>query len=105
MEPEIQQIEIEDRICHELAWPVIGETSAAAGAKHGEPRRLDQLFRRGAGAGGVEGRVLKQPDELGGACFGGDHAAADPREQLLEVAQRSGYELNVVRNDRRDLRC
>src|SRR5262245_64794358 len=58
---------VEHDIGHALAWPVIGETSAAAGAKHGEPRRLDQLFRRGAGAGGVEGRVLKQPHGLRGA--------------------------------------
>ena len=55
---------IEHHISHALARTMIGEAAAAAGAKHWEPRRLDQLFRRGAGSGGVEGRMLEQPHGL-----------------------------------------
>src|SRR4029078_5009942 len=52
---------IEHDISDALARTMIGEAAAAPGAKHWEPQRLDQLFRRGAGSGGVEGSVLEQP--------------------------------------------
>ena len=42
---------------------MIGELAAAAGRMHGKAR-LDQLIGLGAGAGGIERRMLEQPDQL-----------------------------------------
>jgi hypothetical protein len=43
---------------------MIGKAAAAAGPEYGKARRLEQLLRDGAGASGVEGRVLEQPHSL-----------------------------------------
>ena len=42
---------------------MVGELAAAAGPMHWKTR-LDEVGRCGAGAGGVERRVLEKPDEL-----------------------------------------
>ena len=56
-------LEVEHHIGHALARPVVGHLPAAAALEHRETR-LDQLAGLGAGAGGVKGRVLEQPDQL-----------------------------------------
>ena len=57
-------LEIEHDIADALARPVIGELAAAAG--HVDRKaRVDQFGRLCRGAGGVKGRVLEQPDQLG----------------------------------------
>src|SRR5581483_7230836 len=54
--------EIEHHIDHALARPMIGETAAAPGAVNGKARGLEELGLLGAGARGIDGRVLQQPD-------------------------------------------
>ena len=56
-------LEVEHDIGDALARPVIGEPPAAAGAKD-RKARLDQVFGPGARSGGVEGRMLDEPDAL-----------------------------------------
>ena len=60
-------LEVEHHIGHPLAGAVIGQLPAAAGLRTPEsaPRSVVGL---GAGAGGVERRVLQQPDQFGRAC-------------------------------------
>jgi hypothetical protein len=65
----LSPVEVEHHISHALAGPVIGELSAAADLVYREPR-LDQVFRPGAGAGGVERGMLQQPDLFGRAAVG-----------------------------------
>ncbi len=60
-------VEVEHHIGHPLAGAVIGELPAAAGLVD-RKARLDQFLRLGAGAGGVERRMLQQPDLLGRAA-------------------------------------
>ena len=62
-------LEVEHHIDHPLAGPVIGELAAAPGRVHREAC-LDQLGGLGAGAGGVERRMLDQPDELARSAVG-----------------------------------
>src|SRR6202030_3228118 len=52
-------LEVEHRIGHALARPVIGELAAAAGRKY-RKARLEQMFGARAGPGGVERRMLKE---------------------------------------------
>ena len=60
-------LEIEHHVGDPLAGPVIGQL-AAAPAVVDRKARLDHVAGFGAGAGGVERRVLQQPDEFGGSC-------------------------------------
>ena len=43
---------------------MIGEAAAASGAEHGEAIGIEELLVARARAGGVEGRMLEQPDQL-----------------------------------------
>jgi hypothetical protein len=43
---------------------MIGPLAAAPGGERREARRIRELVRPGRGAGGVERRVLHQPDQL-----------------------------------------
>ena len=58
--------QVEHGVGHPLAGPVIGVLPAAAGGMDGQAQRLQQVLRLAAGAGGVERRVLQQPDQLAG---------------------------------------
>ena len=60
-------LQVEHQVDHALARPVIGELPAAADLVDREAR-IDQVGRVGAGAGGVERRVLEQPHQLGRAA-------------------------------------
>ena len=66
--------EVQHDVGHALAWAVIGPLSASAGGVGGEARGVGQLVWAGGGAGGVEGRVLDQPDLFTGGAVadGGD---------------------------------
>src|SRR5690242_17428360 len=57
--------QIEHDVGDALSRAVIGVAAAAAGAVHRQPARLEKIFVAGAGPGGVERRVLEQPDKLG----------------------------------------
>src|SRR5688572_8260311 len=57
-------LEVELDVDHALARAVIGVSPAAAGGVDRQALRVEQLGRVGAGAGGVEGRMLEQPDQL-----------------------------------------
>ena len=56
-------LEIEHDIADPLAGAVIGELAAASGGVD-RKARVDQLLRPRRGAGGVERRVLEEPDQL-----------------------------------------
>ena len=82
-------LEIEHEVDDALAGPVIGELPAASGVEHGKAP-VEEILRPRAGAGGVEGRVLEEPDEL---AFGAGRDGGGPRihrgERLL-VGDRRG---------------
>ena len=59
--------QVEHHVGDALAGPVIGELAAAPAAVDGQALRIEQVLGPRAGAGGVERRVLEQPDELGRA--------------------------------------
>ena len=71
-------------IADALAGPVIGVAPAAPGRVDREALRIEQLGRVGAGAGGVERRMLEQPDQLARL------AGADRRGARLHLGQRLG---------------
>ena len=56
--------QVEHDIGHPLAGPVIGVLPAAAALEHREASRLQQVGGLGRDAGGVERRMLQQPDQL-----------------------------------------
>ena len=64
-------LQVEHHIGHPLAGPVIGEAPAAPGAIDRKALRCQKLSPLGAGAGGIERRVLDEPDTLRGGA-GGD---------------------------------
>ena len=78
--------EIEHDIGDALPGSVIGIAAAAAGPVHRQALRVEQVFVARAGPGGVERRVLEQPDELGSRA-GADRR--DPRLHLLDRAARN----------------
>ena len=57
-------VQVEHQVDHALAGAVISELAAAAGAEDGEPVGRDEVLVLGAGAGGIERRMLHQPDKL-----------------------------------------
>ena len=57
-------LQVEHDIGHALAGAVIGELPAPPAAMHRESLRRDQVLVAGRGAGGVERRMLDQPDAL-----------------------------------------
>src|SRR5690606_23519220 len=65
-------VEVEHDIGHALAGPVIGVLAAAARRVDREAARIGQVLCPGGGPGGVERRMLEQPDHLvrlaGGDC-------------------------------------
>jgi hypothetical protein len=61
-------LEVQHQIDHALAGAVIGELSAAPGLENGKAR-LNEVARLRAGACGVEGRMLEQPDKLARLAF------------------------------------
>ena len=56
--------EVQHDIGHALAGAVIGPLPAAAGREGGKATGVGQLLGAGGGAGGVERRVLHQPDQF-----------------------------------------
>ena len=66
--------EVQHDVGDALAGAVIGPLPAAAGGEGGEAAGVGQLLRSGRGAGGVERRVLHQPDQFGcgAGADGGD---------------------------------
>ena len=62
-------LEIEHDISNPLARAVIGQLTSAAGFVH-RKTRIDHVGRIRTGAGGVERRVLEQPDEFGSPSCG-----------------------------------
>ncbi len=62
-------LEVEHHIGDALARPVIGELAAPTGQMDGKSR-VHQFLRLGAGAGGVERRMLEQPHQLGSPALG-----------------------------------
>src|SRR6185436_12018381 len=56
-------LEIEHDVAHALAWAVIGVLTAAPGFEDREAR-IDEIRVLGAASGGVERRMLQQPDLL-----------------------------------------
>ncbi len=75
-------IEVEQHIGDALARAVIGVLPAAAALVDREPRGVEQILRPGAGAGGVERRVLQEPNQLGRAFV------ADRRDPPLHRGHR-----------------
>ena len=73
--------EVEHHIGHPLSWAVIGELAAAPAAEHREPSWIEQVGRLGGHAGGVERRMLQQPDHLAGLPIG-DRPSARLHERL-----------------------
>ena len=74
-------------VTHALARPVIGELAAAPGAIDGKAR-LDQVAVLGTGAGGVDGRMLQQPDLLSRQSFGDGGGARLHLGQGLGIGDR-----------------
>jgi hypothetical protein len=58
--------QVEHGIDHPLARPMIGVLPAAPCDMNRKAHRLQQVGRLGTGAGGVERRMLEQPDQLAG---------------------------------------
>src|SRR5690606_16563655 len=77
-------VEVEHDIGNALAGAVIRVLAAAAGAEDGEALRVEEVARVGARPGGVERRVLHQPDELGRG------AGADRLTRVSMAATASG---------------
>ena len=73
---------VEHDIGDALPRPVIGPAAAAAGAVDRQTARVEQFLVARAGAGGIERRVLEEPDELG--CRTG----ADRRDARLHLRDR-----------------
>src|SRR6516162_3950862 len=71
--------EIEHDISDALTGAVKGVAAATPGAMHRQPPRVEKLLVAGAGPGGIERRVLEQPDELGRG------ALADRRDAALHL--------------------
>ena len=56
--------QVQHDIGHALARAMIGPLAAATGGEGGEAGGVGQLLRPGGGAGGIERRMLDQPDQL-----------------------------------------
>ena len=67
--------DVEHDIADALAGAMVGELAAAAGAVHGKAGGVEEVALPGAGAGGVERRVLEEPDQLARGA-GGDRLDA-----------------------------
>ena len=78
--------DVEHQVGDPLSRTVIGEAPAAPRPMHGEATRIEQLAFAGRGAGGVDGRVLEQPDELG----------FEPRSDLLRACLHGAHGGRVV---------
>src|SRR5690242_2843252 len=75
-------LQVEQHIGHALAGPVIGVLPAAARSMNRERSGLEQVRVARAGAGGVERRMLQEPDELRRG------AGADRRDPPLHPGNR-----------------
>jgi hypothetical protein len=75
-------LEVEHHIGDALAGAVIGELPAAPDRMHREAR-VGEVLRPGAGAGGIERRVLQQPDEFRSA------SVRDRRDPCLHGGKRA----------------
>src|SRR3546814_17745566 len=80
-------VEVEHHIADTLARTVIGVAAAPPRLVNGKPLGVEQLGRVRAGAGGVEGRMLEKPHELGRVSF---PDRLDPRLQPGENGRASG---------------
>jgi hypothetical protein len=56
--------QVEHDVGHALAGAVIGVLAATPGLEHAKPVRCNQVGRVGGRAGGIQGRVLDQPDQF-----------------------------------------
>ena len=61
---------VEHDVGDALAWPVVGILTTTASHVHREPVRRQQVARPGAGASGIEWRMLQKPDQLGSSARG-----------------------------------
>ena len=59
---------VKHHVGHSLARPVVRELAAPPGAEHREPPWVQQVGGPGGNAGGVERRVLEQPDQFARLC-------------------------------------
>ena len=84
--------QVEHGVDHALAGAVIGVLPAAARDVDGKAHGLQEVLRPGAGAGGVERRMLQQPDQLALA------ARADVGHALFHDRQCLGVGHRAVRN-------
>ena len=82
--------EVQHDVGHALAGAVIGPLPAAAGGEGGEAAGVGQLLGPGRGAGGVERRVLDQPDQFGRG------AGADGGDAVLHSGEGVGVGREAV---------
>ena len=62
--------QVEHHIGHPLARTVVGVLTAARAREYRQPVGIEQVRRLGRHAGGVERRMLEQPDEFARASIG-----------------------------------
>lgn len=67
--------QIEHRVDHALAGAVIRELTTAPRFVDGETGCIDKVGFAGTGAGGVQGGMLKEPDEFAGVASGNGSGA------------------------------
>ena len=99
-------LQVEHDIADPLARPVIGVLAAAPGGEDREAVRRQQIGRLGAGAGGVERRVLEQPDQLARRPRpdGGDPGLHDADRLGIGHQGRPGAPVRSVRARKSDCR-
>ncbi len=71
--------QIEHDVGHALPGPVISVLAASSGDEDGEAAGVEKLRGPGAGSGGIEGRMLEQPDLLA------RRALANPGDALVHI--------------------
>ena len=85
-------LQVEHHISDPLAWPMIGVFAAAPGGEHREAVGLDQVLDAGAGAGGVERRVLDQPDHLAGGAASDRFGTRLHHGKRIRIGGEAGFD-------------
>ena len=80
----VRRAQVEHDVGGALARAMIGPLPATAGVEGGKAGRVGQFRRFGRGAGGVERRMLDQPDQFAG------RPGADGGDARLHFGQRGG---------------
>ena len=87
----VRHRQIQHGIDHALARPVIGPLAATAGLVSRETIGILQILRLGGSAGGIERRVLDQPDQFGRiASLNGGDARLHGGNRLIIIGQTLG---------------